>query len=133
MKHLIHVLLVVFAATAGTLLLGAGASASSLLAGFGFAAVATVVVVPLGVATLIAARSLFGLVQAGRLLQMALFWALMWGALALAPAAMVTVVNGCLASLVILGAVMVLAAITGGFASGFKRSWLPTFRSGTKD
>lgn len=55
MKHLIHVLLVVFAATAGTLLLGAGASASSLLAGFGFAAVATVVVVPLGVATLIAA------------------------------------------------------------------------------
>ena len=89
-------------------------------------------VVPLGVGSLILGRSLFGLMQAGRLLQMALFWLLMWIALALAPASAMVVTQGWLTSLVILAAVMVLAALTGGFQSSFKRSWLPEFRSSKK-
>ena len=132
MKHLIHVLLVVFAATLGTLLIGIGASASSFAAAFIFSAIATVTVVPLGVGSLILGRSLFGLMQAGRLLQMILFWLLMWLALSLAPAAALTVISGWLTSLVILAAAMALAALTGGFKSSFKRSWLPEFRSSKK-
>lgn len=126
MKHLIHVLLVVFASTAATLFLGLGATFSGSVAlGLAYTFVASAVIIVIGVGSLIAARSAFGLAQAGMLPQMILFWLLMWMALALAPASIIMTAHGWMASAVVLGLVMLLAKLTGGFSSSFKRSWLP--------
>ena len=133
MKHLLHVLAVVIASMAGTLALGIGAAfTGALLAGVAYSAIASIVIVALGVGSLIVARTIFGLAQMGMLLQMILFFLLTWLALAIAPVSIITLSQGWLASASILAMVMVLAKLTGGFSSSFKRQWLPVRRKQIK-
>lgn len=127
MNHLLHVLLVVAASIFLTLITGlTGATFTGpILASVAYSAVTAVVIVALGVGSLIFARMKLGLMQAGRLIQMAIFWLLMWITLAITPANVVETTHGWLTSFVILGVIMAGAALTGGFKSSFKRSWLP--------
>ena len=127
MRHLLHVLLVVAAAIFLTLSVGltGAAFSGSILSSVLFTVVSSAAIVALGVGSLILSRTMLGLMQMGRLVQMAIFWLLMWFALTIAPASVVATTQGWLASLVILAAVIAGAALTGGFKSSFKRSWLP--------
>lgn len=129
MSHLIKVILYFFASSLIALGLGLGAhiAAGSLLPGVLIAALVSTAAVAGGVFVTVQARSIFNLVQTGRFIQYASFWAS--GAIALKIAGLlfssVLVVSSASTAAFVAMAICFTAATLTGQIPWKGRTWLP--------